>query len=237
MKNWESILGAGSILLLFVTIVLLIINYKEGRYYFLALAFYLAQIVFLNLLSAEFITISPISRYYVGIWNNLLDLPLMLIFFQYFAKDAKTRKLLVYITGIFIAFDLVTYLSLGMNITSLTIMIGPGLLIVTAFSFYFFVEHLKTAIMKRKETGRAFLSGAIVFAYLCFTLIYILFYLMKSKYVNDIYTIYYTTFIIFSTCLITGLLMIMASKRPSKSKVMETKKEIGKEDENAFQFL
>ena len=237
MKNWESILGAGSILLLFVTIVLLLINYKEGRLYFLALAFYLAQIVFLNMLSTKIITVSPGSRYYFGIWNNLLDLPLMLMFFQYFAKDDKTRKLLLYITGAYIIFDLVIYLVMGMTIPSLTIIIGPGLLIVTAFSFYFFVEYLKKAIMKRKETGRAFLSGAIVFAYLCFTLIYILFYLMKSNYVSDIYTIYYITFIIFSTCLITGLLLIMASKRPSKAKIQETKKEIGKEDENAFQFL
>lgn len=237
MKNWESIMGAGSILLLFITIVLLLINYKEGKFYFLALAFYLAQIVFLNMLSAKIITVSPGIRYYVGIWNNLLDLPLMLMFFQYFAKDDKTRKLLLYITGAYIIFDLVIYLGMGMTIPSLTIIIGPGLLIVTAFSFYFFVEHLKQAIMKRKETGRAFLSGAIVFAYLCFTLIYILFYLMKSNYVSDIYTIYYITFIIFSTCLITGLLLIMASKRPSKAKIVETKKEIGKEDENAFQFL
>lgn len=230
-------MGAGSSLLLFVTIVLLLINFKEGKYYFLALAFYLAQIIFLNMLSAKFITISPALRYYTGIWNNILDLPLMLLFFQYFAKDNKTRKLLLYISVAYMLFDLVTFLTMGMNIPSLTVIIGPGLLIVTAFGFYFFVDHLKTAIVKRKETGRAFMSGAIVFAYLCFTLIYILFYLMKSDYIRDIYKIYYTTFIIFSTCLITGLLLIMASRNAKKPALINTKKEIGKEDENAFQFL
>ena len=237
MKNWDAIFGAVSSLLLFVTIILLLINYKEGRYYFLALSFYLAQIVFLNLLSAGYITISPYARYYTGIWNNLLDLPLMLLFFQYFSRDEKTKKLLLYITAAYTVFDLVIFLSMGMNILSLTVMIGPGLLIVTVFGFYFFVDHLKTAIIKRQDTGKAFMSGAIVFAYLCFTLIYILFYLMKSDYVRDIYMIYYITFIIFSICLITGLLIILRSKLPGKLSAKDLKKEIGKEEENAFQFL
>jgi hypothetical protein len=237
MINWDAILGAGSIMLLFIAIVLLLVNFKEGKYYFLALAFYLAQIIFLNMLSAKFLTVSPHLKYYAGIWNNLLDLPFMLLFFQYFTKDRKTSRLLRNITVIYIVFEIVVYLFLGLTLDFLTIIIGPGLLIVTGFGFYFFVEHLKTAITDHKDTGKAFMSGAIVFTYLCFTLIYILYYVMKSDYIMDIYKIYYITFIIFSTCLITGLLLITPSKRPKGMRDIKSKKEIGKEDENAFQFL
>ncbi len=236
MKNWDAILGTASSILLVVAIILLLLNFKEGKYYFLALAFYLAQIVFLNMLSTNFITVPGNFRYYFGIWNNLLDLPLMLLFLQYFATDQKARKGLLYITGAYIVFDLVIYLIMGMTIPSLTIIIGPGLGIVTAISFYLFVDRLKLAISRRGETGKAFLTGAIVFAYLCFTLIYILFYLMKSTYISDIYAIYYITFIILSACLITGLLHIMLGKK-QKPKNTPIKKEISKEDENAFQFL
>lgn len=237
MNNWDAILGAASCMLMFITIVLLLVNFREGRYYFLALAFYLAQVIFLNMLSAKFITVSPLLRYYLGSWNNILDLPVMLLFFQYFTKDKKMNKLLRNITIIYIAFELIFYFLLKLTLTYLTIIIGPGLVIVTGFSFYFFVDHLKTAIIKRKETGKAFMSGAIVFTYLCFTLIYVLYYLIKSDYIMDIYKIYYVTFIIFSTCLITGLLLITASKSPKRMTDIKSKKEIGKEDENAFQFL
>lgn len=236
MKYPDAILGTASSLLLVVTIILLLVNVKEGKHYFLALAFYLAQIVFLNMLSTNLIAVPDRFRFYFGIWNNLLDLPLMMLFLQYFAKDQKARKWLMYITGAYILFDLIVYLIMGMTIPSLTIIIGPGLAIVTAISFYFFVDRLKLAIASHCETGKAFLTGAIVFAYLCFTLIYILFYLMKSTYISDIYAIYYITFIILSGCLSTGLLQIMASNK-RKQNDTPVKREINKQDDNAFQFL
>jgi hypothetical protein len=238
MKNWDDLLGAASSMLLFVTILLLLLNYKEGKFYFLALAFYLLQIMFLNMVSAKILHISPEFQYTFGVWNNLMDLPLMLLFLQYFSKDKKTTKLIWYISGLYILFDLVIYLIMGMTNTSLTIIIGPGLLIVTGFSFYFFVDQLKTAIITHKETGKAFMTGAIVFAYLCFNLIYIMFYLMKSSHTRDIYTIYYITFITFSLCLIIGIVLIMISKRPKAAiKNAELKKGTEKADENSFQFL
>ena len=234
MKNWENILGVISSFLLFVTIILLLLNYKEGKYYFLAFAFYLVQIMFLNMLSAKIINVSPGTRSVLGILNNLLDLPLMMIFLQYFVKDDKMKKIFWYIAGLYLLFDLILYFLMGWTITWLTTIIGPGLLIVTAISFYFFVDQLKTAILSRRETGKAFLTGAIVFAYLCFTLIYIMFYLLKSKYISDIYAIYYITFIIFSLCLIIGIYLIMQSRRKKTTDKMQLAK---REDENSFQFL
>ena len=237
MKNWESILGTSSCFLLLLTIVLLLINFKEGRYHFLALAFYLSQITFLNLDSSNAIRIPDSIREVVVFCHSVLELPMMLVFFLYFAKEKRMRKLIFYIIGAFLVFDMVMYFIKGMT-PSLTIIIGPGLMIITAFGFYLFVDSLKLAISKRKKTGKAFLTGASVFAYLCFTLIYILYYIMESEYVNDIYAIYYSTYIIFTVFLIIGLLLIISGKRHAeKLKKMPAKKGIRKEDENAFQFL
>ena len=161
----------------------------------------------------------------------------MLVFFLYFAKEKRIRKLIFYIIGAFLVFDAVVYFIKGMT-PSLTIIIGPGLMTITAFGFYFFVDRLKLAISKRKETGKAFLTGATVFSYLCFTLIYILYYLMESEYVNDIYTIYYSTYSIYALFLIIGLSLIISGKRQAeKLRKMPAKKDNRKEDENAFQFL
>jgi hypothetical protein len=236
MKYWDAILGAGSIVLMLISIVLLLINFKEGRFYFLALAFYLSQVTFLNLDSTRVFIIPDSVRGNIVFFHSFLELPTLLIFFLYFAKDQMMRKLIFYIIGAYIVFDLVICLVLGLTDTTLTVIIGPGLVLITGFGFYFFVEHLKLAISKRMETGKAFLTGATVFAYLCFTLIYILYYLMQSQYINDIYAIYYSTYIIFAVFLITGLLLIMSAKR-QKAKSQPIKKENRKEDENSFQFL
>ena len=236
MKYWDAILGAVSIVLMLITIVLLLLNFKEGRFYFLALAFYLCQVTVLNLDSTRVFIIPDSVRGNIVFFHSFLELPTLLVFFLYFAKDQMVKKLIFYIIGAYAIFDLVICFSLGLTDTTLTIIIGPGLVLITIFSFYFFVEHLKLAISKRKETGKAFLTGATVFAYLCFTLIYILYYLMQSKYLNDIYAIYYSTYIIFAVFLITGLLLIMSAKR-QKLKSQPIKKENRKEDENSFQFL
>ena len=229
-------MGVVSIVLMLVTIVLLLLNFKEGRYYFLALAFYLSQVTFLNLDSTRVFAIPDSVRGNVVFFHSFLELPTLMIFFLYFAKDQMIRKLILYIIGAYIVFDLVICFTMGLTDNTLTVIIGPGLVLITGFGFYFFVGHLKQAISKRKETGKAFLTGATVFAYLCFTLIYILYYLMQSPYLYDIYAIYYSTYIIFAVFLITGLLLIMSARR-QKLKSVPVKKENRKEDENAFQFL
>jgi len=236
MKNWDAILGAGSIVLMLIAVILLLSNFKEGRFYFLALAFYLLQVTFLNLDSTRVFVIPDAVRGDIVFFHSILELPTLIVFFLYFAEDQKMRKLIFYTIGAYILFDLIVCLFLGLTDPALTIIIGPGLALITGFSFYFFVEHLKLAISKRMETGKAFLTGATVFAYLCFTLIYILYYLMQSQYINDIYAIYYSTYIIFAVFLITGLLLIMSAKR-QKAKSQPIKKENRKEDENSFQFL
>jgi hypothetical protein len=97
---------------------------------------------------------------------------------------------------------------------------------------------LKWRYPKRKETGKAFLIGATVFAYLCFTIIYVVYYLMESEYINDIYAMYYSTYIIFAAFLVIGILLINSGKRQAeKLRNMPAKKDNRKEDENAFQFL
>jgi hypothetical protein len=82
--------------------------------------------------------------------------------------------------------------------------------------------------------GLGFNSGGLVFTYLCFLFIYVIFYIMKSPHVKDIYTIYHITFIIWCLTLITGTSLIMGSK---KSRAVASTPKRMKEDPNAFQYL
>ncbi|HLO82332.1 MAG TPA: hypothetical protein VK166_15315 [Chitinophagaceae bacterium] len=231
--NSVNLAGIISILLQLLAAFLLILNFKEGKYSFLALAFNLLQIVFIDLISTKVINISPLATFYIGTCNNLLDAPLMLIFLRYFSKTEKTTKLLFISLGILVLFDIIMYLFFGLTDRFLTVIIGPGLFVVTAFSFYFFVDQLKAAMYHRKEMGKAFISGGLVFTYLCFLFIYMMFYVLNSDHIMDIYMIYHITFIVLALCLIIGLAIIMKTRTVKPKPVQRTRKE----DPNAFQYL
>jgi hypothetical protein len=231
--NSVNLAGIISILLQLLAALLLILNFREGRYSFLALAFNLLQIVFIDLVSTKVIQISELTTFYIGTLNNILDAPLMLIFMLYFTKTDKMKKLIFISLGALLLYDLVIYLFLGLTNRFLTLVIGPGLFAVTAFAFYFFVEQLKAAMYHKKEMGKAFISGGLVFTYLCFLFIYVMFYVLEPKHLMDIYMIYHITFIVLALSLIIGLAIIMKT-RIAKPKTMQRGR---KEDPNAFQYL
>jgi hypothetical protein len=231
--NSVNLAGIISILLQLLAAFLLILNFREGKYSFLALAFNLLQIAFIDLITTKVININPLATFYIGTCNNLLDAPLMLIFMHYFSKSEKTSKLLFISLGTLVLFDIVMYLLVGLTDKFLTLVIGPGLFVVTAFAFYFFVDQLKAAMYHRKEMGKAFISGGLVFTYLCFLFIYVMFYVLNSDHIMDIYMIYHITFIVLALCLIIGLAIIMKTRTVKPKPMQRTRKE----DPNAFQYL
>ncbi len=230
----EQIVGVISISLLVLSVSLLMLNLKEGKYSFLALAFYFVQIILLDLVAVKIISLGPKTAYYAGVMNNLLDAPTMLIFLLYFAKSEKSKKLMAMVLGGFVVYETLIWLILGMNNKSLILIIGPGLAIVTIFSFYFFIDLMKGSIFQRKDVGKGFIAGGLVFSYLCFLFIYVIFYIMKSPHIKDIYTIYHVTFIIWCLTLIIGVSLIARGKKAKPPiRVEKTRKE----DPNAFQYL
>jgi|LakMenEpi03Aug12_release.lakeMendotaPanAssembly.Ray.scaffolds.fasta_scaffold00643_49 hypothetical protein len=229
----EQIVGVISILLLVLSVAMLILNIKEGKYSFAALAVYLFQIILINLFAVKILQPKGPTAYYAGLLNNLLDAPLMLIFLLYFAKIEKAKQWIKMVLVSFIAYELLIWAVLGMNHKTLILIIGPGLFIVTAFSFYFFVTLMRISNFKRKDVGMGFIAGGLVFAYLCFLFIYVIFYIMRSPHIKDIYTIYHISFIIWCLTLIIGMSLIMDKKaKPTISAPNRSK-----EDPNAFQYL
>jgi F0F1-type ATP synthase assembly protein I len=231
--NSVNIAGIISLSLLVIAAVLLLINFREGRYSFLALAFYLAQIVFLDLISTKVIPLGELTTFYIGTVNNLLDAPLILVFLLYFSKSRRTNKLILFSIGTLLLYDITLYFIMGLTNQFLTFVIGPGLFIVTAFAFYFFVDRLKAAMYHRKEVGKAFISGGLVFTYACFLFIYLMFYVLQSDHLMDIYMIYHITYIVLAVSLILGIAIIMKARFIKPKPAPRLKKE----DPNAFQYL
>lgn len=84
-----------------------------------------------------------------------------------------------------VLFELVVVLTVGFNTKAVTIFLGPSLLIVFAYCLHFFVRQTKIAIVNYKGMGKAVMAASLLFAYGCYTIIYLMYYVFKTPYIND----------------------------------------------------
>jgi hypothetical protein len=214
--NWNDVMGLIATLALSLPILTIIATGLSGYRTFPALVVYYALLVMYNMFVQGYIAVDPTTVRYLGIANNLLDAPLMLIFLTYFATGAPILKQRMWILiGIFVAFEIVTVALVGFNVQAITITMGPGILFILGFSLPFFVRLTKLTITHHKATGKAMMTASMLFAYGCYTIIYVMYYLMKSSDVLDTFLVY------FFVCTFSSLLMsagiIFERKRIKKS--------------------
>jgi len=194
--SWSSTLGLISSIALFLP-VLFILLFKLGGYKtFPALLIYYFTVFFYNLLSLNYIHTGEDTTRYWGIANNLLDAPLMLTFLSYFSTTASLSKRIKQLILVFMVFELAIICWKGLTITAITIIMGPGLLLVIGFCVHFFVKQSKIAMMNGKAMGKAVMAASLLFAYGCYALIYVIYYVLKSPYIEHTFLIYFlvTTF-------------------------------------------
>lgn len=223
--NWPAAIGIISSAALSLPIIVIIFfgffRYKN----YLALLIYCMLALVYNLMTEDIITTTGNFEKVWGIVNNLLDVPLMLLFMMIFSTSAaQTFRMKIYL-AVFICFELIVLFIYGLSIKTITIVMGPGLALILVIGAYFFFMKVKQSIIHKKALGKAFLTAAIVFAYGCFSFIYIMHYILALPDVSNIFLIYHLVTIVYCSLLSTGL--IIEKKRVKKlGELRVTRKEL-----------
>ena len=158
--------------------------------------------------------------YVWGISVNLLDAPLMLLFLSYFSPSLVfTRRLKILILS-FLAFELAVVLLVGFNVKAITFVLCPGILIVFGLCLYLFIRHSRIVITNRKAMGKTLIVASLAFAYGCYGILYVLFYIIKTQLVADAFLIYFMVVTFSSLFLCTGIVF----ERKRIQKLFELKK-------------
>jgi glucan phosphoethanolaminetransferase (alkaline phosphatase superfamily) len=158
--------------------------------------------------------------YFWGISINLLDTPLMLLFLSYFSTSAAFSRRLVILILTFLVFELSVVLLYGFNVRAITIVLGPGILIVFALCLFIFIRHSKVVITNRKALGKTLIAASLVFAYGCYGILYVLFYVIKTPQVADTFLLYFIVLTLSSLILCAGVIF----ERKRIQKLFELKK-------------
>lgn len=216
--------------------VILVLTLRLGRYKaFPALITYYFLLFTYNLMTEGYIKADDDVIFYWGLANNLLDAPLMILFLSYFSTSLVFTKKLRLLIALFVAFEIAVLSIKGINTEAITIILGPGILIVLSLGLYFFIKQTKIAITHRKATGKALICAALLFAYGCYAIVYLIYYVFKAhieesgkisqEYVADTFLVYFFVTTLSSLLLCVGI--VVERKRIQKlNELKVTRKEL-----------
>jgi hypothetical protein len=186
---------------------------------------YYAAVFIYNLMTEGYIQADPAFIRYWGLTNNLLDVPLLLTFLIYFSTSASFTRRIKTIIFAFALFEAIVVLIFGFNVKAVTIILGPGIIIEIGLCLLFFIRQTKITILYRKAMGKALIAASLLFAYGCYGIIYLMYYIFKTQQVADTFLIYFLVVTISSFLLSAGI--IIEQKRIRKLNEMKlTRKEL-----------
>lgn len=223
--NWHDIIGLLSTLALFAPVLIILIfrllPYKNYQALFLYCFFAFVY----NLMTENIVHVPALFARNYALVNNLLDVPTMLLFLLIFSTSkAQTTRMKLYLAA-FVLFEIIVVSIYGLGFKSITIIIGPGLVLIFSLALYFFVSRVKQSFLHSKAIGKAIIASSICFAYGCFAFIYIMHYILRLPDLPNIFMIYYIVTIVYCTLLSIG--MVMESKRKRKlEELLVTRKEL-----------
>ena len=222
----NSAIGITAPIAMLIPIVLiLVLRLFMNRSFIALLIYYL--IVSVQLLMKENVIQVPTRVYLsLGIIDNLLDAPLMLLFLMLFSVSALMRKRIMTGMLIFLGFEGIVLLLYGFTVKTVKIILGPDIMIISALSFTLFLRNVRLAITNSKSLGKAVMISSVLVSYIIFTLVYIFYYLTKNtQYKGDAQLIYYLITIISAILMSIGI--VIENKRIKKlDELRNTRKEL-----------
>ena len=223
--NWHSAIGILSTIALFAPVFIIVatglIRYKQ----YLPLFIYGMLAFGFNLMTEQLVHVPKTIERYYGIINNLTDMPLILSFLAFQIASSVQVKRMMIILAAFIIFEIVLIIMFGITVKTITWTMGPGLLIVFAYSLYYFVYTVKRSFTHNKFISKAIVASGLTFAYGCFTILYLMHYVFTLPEIDNLFLIYYFITIIYCGLLSVGL--YMESRRKKKlEELLITRKEL-----------
>jgi hypothetical protein len=224
--SFQYVLGLVSTFVLFIPFILILVLRLFTQTSFLALSIYYLSSGVYNLIAQDVISAPiPIARS-IGIVNNLLDAPLMMMFLIFFSPSALMKKRITTLILVFIAFEAVILAAYGFNVQTVKIVLGPDIAIILAITSLFFLRNVRLAIVNQKSLGKATMIFSVLLAYSIFSLVYIFYYLLRNKqYREDAQLVYYLVILLSTILMSIGI--IIENKRIKKlGELKNTRKEL-----------
>lgn len=204
--NWVHTMNIIATVALFLPVAAILILRLSLYRTFPVLLFYYAFAFFYNLLLLGYFNGIPNHiKSDIAVTNNLLDGPLVLSFFTYLCYTKKQKQLIRKLVGFLLVLCVLGVVLEGYTDDGARIALGPSVAFILYFSFKFFNHYTKLIIRKPNVTGKTIMAAAFIFCYCIYAIIYILFYVLKIKAVEETFLVYFLATIFAAGAMATGI--------------------------------
>jgi drug/metabolite transporter (DMT)-like permease len=196
-----------STIILLLPLIAIVFRIRQWHNSFLALITMILLIGFTSLSSSGIFSFSPATVQFINTISALVQPLLTLLFLVYFAQNEQVRKALTLTVIILLVTGVLILSKKDIQDTAEPAVLGLGILVVSAFSIFFFLQQIKLSVHQRNAMGKAFMISAIVFVNCCYALIFLAYYFFGTDNHQDLFTIYEIGIVIFSILLLAGILL------------------------------
>ena len=224
--NSHSLLGIISSTTLLVPVALIIILKLFSNRSFLALAIFYFIVAVQNLMRQSVFDIPRVSYQSMSLVDNLLEVPLMLLFLTFFSTSALMTKRIKTCIYVFLGFEAIILAVFGFNVKAIKIILGPDIVLIGVTSFLFFLRYVRLSVSNAKNMGKAVMASSVFISYVLFSIVYVFYYLLKNQqYRVDAELIYYLVTLLSTILMSIGILI--ENKRLKKlDELRHTRKEL-----------
>jgi len=224
--NSHSLLGIISSIGLFVPVALILVLKLFSNRSFLALATCYFIVGVQNLMRQSVFDIPRVIYQSMSLVDNILEVPLMLLFLTFFSTSALMTKRIKTCIYIFLGFEAIILLVFGFNVKAIRIILAPDIALIVAISFSFFMRYVRLSVSNSKSIGKAVMASSVFISYVLFSIVYVFYYLIKNQqYRVDAELIYYLVSILSAILMSIGILI--ENKRFKKlDELRHTRKEL-----------
>jgi hypothetical protein len=224
--NSHSLLGIISSIALLVPVALIIILKLFSNRSFLALAICYFIVAVQNLMRQSVFGIPRVIYQSLSLVDNLLEVPLMLLFLTFFSTSALMTKRIKNCIYVFLGFEVIILAVFGFNVKAIKIILGPDITLIAVISFSFFLRYVRLSVSNAKNMGKAVMASSVFISYVLFSIVYVFYYLLKNQqYRGDAELIYYLVSILSAVLMSIGILI--ENKRLKKlDELRHTRKEL-----------
>lgn len=211
--SWYNLLGFICTLSFLLPVAVIGYNRFYKHRSLASLLIYFSIVAAYNLMTGNIIPVSKNFLHYFGILANYLDVPLILMSLLFFCPDKPKQRVVFLLISIFISYETLITFIFGFKILAIVYIMGPGIVLVLAYTFYLFLRQVKFSIMLRKNQGKMVMLASIFFAYACYAIIYYFFYILKTPFKEDAMLLYHLASTIASVVMSVGLQLLRKRMR------------------------
>lgn len=223
--NWYNLLGFVCIISMLLPVGVIMLNRFYIHRSMAALFLYFLLTAVYNMMDSGLISAPKTFQRNFGILTNYLDVPLIMSVLLFFCPTKQKQRSIYFLIGGFLLYEIIITFLIGYRPLSVVYIMGPGILIVLAYTFYLFLRQVKFSIMHKKNQGRLVILAAILFAYSCYSLIFYFYYIQNTPYKADTLLLYHVASTISSVLISIGL-HLMRKRMKELQSLRITRKEL-----------